>query len=297
MTMSVGHAETAHRVALEVEFDQHHRLFAHHPTIVAWFDGHDLRRLVFGGAPVAVFDVDLAPLKKADVRVHATVRADDRLHVDRPAKSGRIDHALHASCAVASDLELDMADLQPLGSFHAGEGRTGCLRSTLSSVMPFRNPAGLPTGLRPFRRHGRSAFQRPFWNQSSSLRERQTRWAPALRTSGTAVTRRLIRAISGAWLLSETRMSIAPHVIRRTNEPPRESAGHNGERTPAHARDGDRKGDEGIRSGAQARPMDAREQHGWRPRAGCVERHDLFGRQIAFRLGLGLAVVKNLVAL
>ncbi|TMB27336.1 MAG: hypothetical protein E6J65_05630 [Deltaproteobacteria bacterium] len=35
----------------------------------------------------------------------------------------------------------------------------------------------------------------------------------------------------GAWLLSETRMSIAPQVIRRTNEPPRESAGHNGERT------------------------------------------------------------------
>src|SRR6266446_6874049 len=111
MTMSVGHAETAHRVALEVEFDQHNRLFAHHPTIVAWFDGHDLRRLVFGGAPVAVFDVDLASLEKADVRVHATVRADDRLHVDRPAKSGRIDHALHASCAGASDLELDMADL------------------------------------------------------------------------------------------------------------------------------------------------------------------------------------------
>src|SRR5712664_2043 len=193
MTMSVGHAETAHRVALEVEFDQHHRLFAHHPTIVAWFDGHDLRRLVFGGAPVAVFDVDLAPLEKADVRVHATVRADDRLHVDRPAKSGRIDHALHASCAGASDLELDMADLPPLGSFHAGGGRIGCLRSTLSSVMPFRNPAGLPTSLRLFRRHGRSAFQRPFWNQSSSLRERQTRWTPALRKSGTAVTRRAER--------------------------------------------------------------------------------------------------------
>src|SRR5438445_134933 len=231
MTMSVGHAETAHRVALEVEFDQHHRLFAHHPTIVAWFDGHDLRRLVFGGAPVAVFDVDLAPLEKADVRVHATVRADDRLHVDRPAKSGRIDHALHASCAGASDLELDMADLPPLGSFHAGQGRIGCLRSTLSSAMPFRNPAGLPTGLRLFRRHGRSAFQMAFVEPIILSSRKTNKVGFGVAYTGKRADSTLDPSDLGAWLLSETRMSIAPQVIRRTNEPPRESAGHNGERT------------------------------------------------------------------
>src|SRR5262249_60962023 len=96
MTMGVRHAETGDRIALEVELDQHDRLVADHPAIVPGLDGDDLRRAVLDDAAVGVLDVDLAAREEADVRVHAEVGADDRLHVDRPAKAGRIDHALDA---------------------------------------------------------------------------------------------------------------------------------------------------------------------------------------------------------
>src|SRR6266851_8125823 len=117
MTMSVGHSETVDRVALEVEFDEDCRVLAHDPAIMARFDGHRLRRLVFDRAAVGVFDVDLAPGQETNVGVHAQVRADDRLHIDRPAESGRIHHALHAGRAGTPNLEPDVADFAPLSSF------------------------------------------------------------------------------------------------------------------------------------------------------------------------------------
>jgi hypothetical protein len=61
MTMGVGHAQAADRVAFEIEFDHDDRLAPNDPAVMARFDRHDLRSLVFHDAAVGVFDVDLAP--------------------------------------------------------------------------------------------------------------------------------------------------------------------------------------------------------------------------------------------
>ena len=58
--MRLGHAEAAHRIALEIKFDQDHRLPANDPAIVAGIDRDHLRRLVFDDAAVGVFDMDFA---------------------------------------------------------------------------------------------------------------------------------------------------------------------------------------------------------------------------------------------
>src|SRR5581483_2966084 len=60
VTMRVGHAEAVDGVAFEVEFDQHHWLFADDPAVMARLDGDDLRRLVLDDAAVGVFDMDFA---------------------------------------------------------------------------------------------------------------------------------------------------------------------------------------------------------------------------------------------
>ena len=57
MTMGVWHPETADRVALEVEFDQHHRLLPPNPTVMTWLDRHDLRSSVFHDTTIGIFDV------------------------------------------------------------------------------------------------------------------------------------------------------------------------------------------------------------------------------------------------
>ena len=44
----------------------------------------------------------------------------------------------------------------------------------------------------------------------------------------------------------------------------------------------EQRSDRAQRIGKRREPMDAREQHDRRTRAACVERHDLFGRQIQF---------------
>lgn len=44
--MDLGHAEPADSVTLEVEFDQHHGLPAHNPTVMPRLDCHDLGSLV-----------------------------------------------------------------------------------------------------------------------------------------------------------------------------------------------------------------------------------------------------------
>ena len=139
MTMGIRHSEAANRVALEVEFDQHHRLLADDPTVVARLDRHNLRSFVFHHAAVGVFNVDFATRQEADVGVHAEVGADDRFHVDRPAKPARIDHALHARGAGTSDLEPDMADCAALGPLHRIKQRIRRLRPGLAS---FRDPGG-----------------------------------------------------------------------------------------------------------------------------------------------------------
>src|SRR6266446_1188670 len=107
MTMDIGHSEAADRFTFEVEFDQHHRLVTHHPTVMARLDRHNLRSLVLHDTAVGVFDVDFTPGEEADVGVHAKVSSDDRLHINRPAETGRIDHALDARGAGTSHLEPD----------------------------------------------------------------------------------------------------------------------------------------------------------------------------------------------
>ena len=82
------HPEAVHGVALEVELDQDDRLLADDPAVVARLDRDDLRRLVLDDAAVGVLDVDLAAREEADVRVHAELGADDRLHVHGPAEAG-----------------------------------------------------------------------------------------------------------------------------------------------------------------------------------------------------------------
>src|SRR5262245_59856299 len=81
VTVSVRHAQASDRVALEIEFDQHHRLAADDPAVMSRLDRDDLRRLVFDDAAVGVFDVNLAARQEADVCVHAEVGAGHRFHV------------------------------------------------------------------------------------------------------------------------------------------------------------------------------------------------------------------------
>ena len=52
--MRVGHPEPLDRVSLEVELDQHDRLVADHPAVVARLDRDNLRRLVLDDAAVGV---------------------------------------------------------------------------------------------------------------------------------------------------------------------------------------------------------------------------------------------------
>ena len=119
--MRLRHAEATDRLSLEVEFDQHDRLPAHDPAVMARVDRHNLRSLVLHDTTVGVFDVDLAADEEPDVRVHAQVRPDNRLHVDRPAESGRIHHALDARRPGTADLETNMADFPELRAFHSRE--------------------------------------------------------------------------------------------------------------------------------------------------------------------------------
>ncbi|MDQ3213835.1 MAG: hypothetical protein M3Q85_14235, partial [Acidobacteriota bacterium] len=67
--MGLRHSETADRVTLEVEFDQHHRIVTNDPTVMARFDRHNLRSPVFHNTAVGVLDMDLSTRQEADVGV------------------------------------------------------------------------------------------------------------------------------------------------------------------------------------------------------------------------------------
>src|SRR5919109_3948585 len=105
VTMGVRHAEAAHRLTLEIEFDQHDGLAADDPAVMARFDRDDLRSLVLDDAAVGVFDVNLAASEESDVSVHAQIGADHRFHVDGPAESRWIHHPLDACRAGARNVE------------------------------------------------------------------------------------------------------------------------------------------------------------------------------------------------
>jgi hypothetical protein len=147
MTMGFGHAEAIDRLFFEVEFDQDDGLDAHDPSIVSRLDDHNLRGPVFEHTAVRVLDVDLAARQESDVRVHAQGRADDGLHVDRPAESGRIYHALDARGAGASNVEADVADFAPLGPFDGGDERIRRLRPDAARRASPRRRGSLSSGL------------------------------------------------------------------------------------------------------------------------------------------------------
>src|SRR5687768_1747501 len=111
MPMGLGHAEPTDRVALEVEFDEHHRLFPYDPPIVPRLDRHDLWSLVLHDTPVRVADVNFPLREESDVRVHTHVGPHDWLHVDGPPEAGGVHHALDAGPAGTFHLEPDAADL------------------------------------------------------------------------------------------------------------------------------------------------------------------------------------------
>ena len=80
--MGIRHPEAADGVTLEVEFDQHDRLPAHHPTVMTRLDRDDLWGFMFHDTPVRIFDVDFASGKEPDVGVHTQVGSDNRFHVN-----------------------------------------------------------------------------------------------------------------------------------------------------------------------------------------------------------------------
>src|SRR6266849_540764 len=108
---------------------------------MAWLDRYNVRGLVFNDTAVRVFDVDLSSDEEAGVSVHAQIGANNRFHVDRPAESGGIDHALDARGAGAAHLEPDVANVAALGPLHRGEQRIGPHPSA-SGLLSFRGRDG-----------------------------------------------------------------------------------------------------------------------------------------------------------
>ncbi len=152
--MLARHAKARDGVAFEVELDQDHRLPADDPAVVSRIDGHDLRRLELDHAAVGVFDVNLPARQEADMRVHATLGADNRLHRFRPAETGRIDHALDARRSGGRDVELHPADL---ARGRALDRRQQCVRQR--SVSPsFARPVCEPAFRVVFRAFAFFAF-------------------------------------------------------------------------------------------------------------------------------------------
>jgi hypothetical protein len=62
--------------------------------------------------------VDAAARKEADMRVHALVGVDQRLHVRGPAEADGIDHPLHAGGAGTHDFELYTTDVSAIRARH-----------------------------------------------------------------------------------------------------------------------------------------------------------------------------------
>ena len=156
--MDLGHAESADGVTLEVEFDQHHGLPAHNPTVMPRLDRDDLGGLVFDDATVGVLDVDFAARQKAHVGVHTQVSPDDRFHVNRPPESGGVHHALDARSSGASNFKANASDFPALGALHSRDERIQAffdtftfLRATFLFAMgPRPSLAGTADASTPF---------------------------------------------------------------------------------------------------------------------------------------------------
>jgi hypothetical protein len=78
--------------------------------------------------------MDSTPCQKADVSVHAKIRAAYGLHVFGPSKSWRINDTLHTAIAGAHDIELDAADFAVFGASNRCYEWVGGLHEILRSV-------------------------------------------------------------------------------------------------------------------------------------------------------------------
>jgi hypothetical protein len=125
VSMTVWHAQAAGGLTFEIELDHHNRFFADDPSVVSWFDRHDLRSTMLDDASVRILDVNLAVDQKADVRVHTQLGADHGLHVYRPPKPGWVHHSLDPGPAGLTDLEQHVADLATLGAHNGREDFAG----------------------------------------------------------------------------------------------------------------------------------------------------------------------------
>ena len=120
MLVSFRHPKPANRVPFEIEFHQNGGLVADNPTVVPGLNRNHLRSDKFQHATVGVFDMHSPAGQKADVSMHAQIRAGDALHMGRPAKSHGVDHSLHAAGARSDDIELEAANVAVVA---AGDGR------------------------------------------------------------------------------------------------------------------------------------------------------------------------------
>jgi len=121
MAVFFRNAETPDRVALEVELDKDACLIAHDPGVMAGCHGKNARGDVILNAAVAEEDADAAPGQKTHMSVHAVIRLRHGLHLGRPAKSGRVDHAFHPGGAGGDDIQFNAADIAVIGSRNGGE--------------------------------------------------------------------------------------------------------------------------------------------------------------------------------
>ena len=111
MMMSFRQAEALHRIAFEIEFDEHGGLIAHNPSGVIGFDSDKFRGLELLYAAILEADVDLSLHHETDMGVRTELFAEHGTQMRVPGKTGRIDHALDADGAGARDINLHAADI------------------------------------------------------------------------------------------------------------------------------------------------------------------------------------------
>ena len=121
--MLFGEPEAARGALLGVELDENRFLVPDDPRVVTGLQHDDLGRDVFERAAVVVLTLNVSARQEADVRVHAVVRAGNRLHVRRPAESRRIHRALDASVGRTDRVDLGAADVPVIGSLDGLEQR------------------------------------------------------------------------------------------------------------------------------------------------------------------------------
>src|SRR4029453_13688618 len=120
--------EALRRLRRGVELDENRRLATYHPGIVTRLEHDDLRGREVEGAAVTVVAPHTPRAEEAHVPVHTKLRADDRLHMGRPAESGRGHGALDLAVGPGDRLNLDSSHLVAPGVLDRAKPRRTHLR-------------------------------------------------------------------------------------------------------------------------------------------------------------------------